>query len=186
MKVLLLILSSIVFAQTNQQVDPMMKQLEEHLKRTQNMFEQFFQDDFIDQMNGRFMRPDGLIENDWSRVLGGLKTSWKETDRAKILVVEGEISGEDPLDIQVKDGMISLKGIVKKKVDRNGQKSTHQYQFQRSYSIPPGTDVSQMDIQKKGEKEIWLVFPFATIKPEKKKRNDGLKPLKSKKSDRTI
>lgn len=190
MKLLFLVLSTLIFAQNNMPRDPIIQRLEEQLKNSQHMFEKMFKDDFFKDMdqqffggNHPFFNQKGLIEDDWERALGGLKTSWKDTKNAKVLVIEGEVSGEDPLDIQVQGGMISLKGTVNKKIKNRGDTVVRRYQFQRSYSVPRGTDIAQMKIEKKGDKELWLIFPYQEAK---KKQNDDLKPLKSRESDPKI
>jgi HSP20 family molecular chaperone IbpA len=192
MKFCLFVLITFSLAQPQGPQDPVLKRLEQQLQRSQHMFEKFFKDDFFKGMdqqfqNHPFFRGNDLIEDDWGRGLGGIKTSWKDVENAKVLIINGNISGEDPLDIQVKNGMISIKGIVKKEVQQNGKKSHHQYQFQRSYSVPRGADIAKMSIEKKNDSEIWLIFPYGDdSNAPVKKKDDGLKPLKSHKSDPTI
>ena len=199
MKFFLLIFLCFSIEAQNKKIDPLIQQLERELLKTQNRFEQFFKDDFFKGFDQEFFGPNSqlfkqmdLIDGKWPHQMGALKTTWKESEHAKILVVEGNVSGEEPLDIEVNDGMISLKGTAKKEISMNGEKAIQRFNFHRSYSVPSGTDIANMKIEKKSDKELWLIFPYKTKSSnslKKKKtihRDDGLKPLKTNKSDPTI
>jgi HSP20 family molecular chaperone IbpA len=171
--------------------DPMIREMfEMRQKLFDDIHKSFFNDDFHSAMDF-----DSFFE-DHESYLKGLngeqnslfKSSWEETQEGRILKIT-PTNKQSQLDIDIKDGMISIKGKNESSKEKNQVIS----KISSSFSIPVDVDAKKADIQDKNG-EIWIKFPWVVgkienkskINHEKKDEDEDERPLKPSPGDITI
>lgn len=177
--------------QISQIQDPMIREMfEMRQKLFDDIHKSFFNDDF--NMGMEF---DSFFE-DHENYFKGLtgeqnslfKSSWEETQEGRILKIV-PTNKQSQLDIDIKDGMISIKGKNESSKEKNQVIS----KISSSFSIPVDVDAKKADIQDKNG-EIWIKFPWGVgkienkskINHEKKDEGEDERPLKPSPGDITI
>ncbi len=125
---------------------------------------------FEDSMNDSFSGFDSIT----SSTSAAFSSEWVESGSGKTLVITPKDPGQQ-LDIDVKNGMVSIKGKSESK--ENG--SSFVSNFSNSFSIPGDCDPDKVKtVQKDGK--IMLEFPFREIKkvvtPKKEEERKPLPP----------
>lgn len=86
---------------------------------------------------------------------GGVEISQGEDDQYKYVKIFGEGVDKDSLDIQIKDGMISISGRVEKKTgDGQGFSSTSISSFSQRFNTPSGVIEDDVDFDSKDDSVI--------------------------------
>lgn len=122
---------------------------------------------FEDSMNDSFSSFDSIAGSSSS----AFSTEWLETGAGKTLV----ITPKDPhqqLDIDVKNGMVTIKGKAESKENNSSFVSS----FSNSFSIPGDCDPDKVKtLQKDGK--IMLEFPYREMKKVTTPKKEERKPL---------
>lgn len=165
-----LLLGFSVFAQNQQgfidndiesQVQEMMqrqRRMLDTLMKDRSQFDEYVKELFKRMENeGAFQMPRGNFRFDQST----LKTKWTESDDSRVLIVYTS-SKDDKVNIDIKDGLITLSGskTIKENLTGNTQASsysTRTYNFQKSLSIPGDVDVESVKF-KSQEGHLHIVF----------------------------
>ncbi len=78
----------------------------------------------------------------------GIEVASDEDSQYKYLKISGEGVDKDTLDIQIKNGMISISGKVEKRSgDGQGSSSTYISQFSQSFNVPNGVDEKDVEME---------------------------------------
>lgn len=95
-----------------------------------------------------------------------VKVSEREDDQYTYIDIKGEGLSKDQVEIEIKDGMVSISGTIEKKIDNKGQgfhsSSTSLSQFSQRFNLPPGVDESRVQFED-AENRMTLKFPKTTI-----------------------
>ncbi|WP_408097229.1 Hsp20/alpha crystallin family protein [Peredibacter sp. HCB2-198] len=105
---------------------------------------------------------------------------WKETAGGRTLAITPK-SPDQKLDINVNNGMITIKGSAEQKSQYGNTIS----QFNNSFNVPGDCDPSKVKMDQKDGK-ILLNFPFRTAKTIQKRPEDQRKPLPKSEDDVVI
>lgn len=108
-----------------------------------------------------------------------VKTNWEETSSGRTLSITPE-TPEQKLDINVQNGMVTIKGKSEVKTAQGISSSD----FSSSFSIPQDVDGTKVRMDQKDGK-IVIFFPWKTVK-EVAPKKDGRVPLPRDDSDVTI
>lgn len=99
----------------------------------------------------------GFVNND-----NDVLISEREDDKYKYIDIESKNMNPETMKINIKDGMISISGEIKKISENeiDGRKSYSEFisTFQRSFNIPDGVDQSKADFEK-NSKKVTIKFP---------------------------
>ena len=121
--------STFIYGQTSDQAQ-MQKQIDEMMKRRDEMLRSLLNDDSFQEMEKRmqnmmkeFSENGAGFDNDFfgSSVVG--EYDWKETDKYKILSLKIKQIKDKPLDIKIEKGQIRLKGDVEEVSEEKSSKS---------------------------------------------------------------
>ncbi len=113
----------------------------------------------MDQMMGSAFSGGSVFDS--GSLGGGVEVSQGEDDQYKYVKISGEGVDKDSLDIQIKNGMVSISGRIEKKVgDGHGYESTSISSFSQSFNTPRGVieDDVKFDTEEDG-----LVLKFKKI-----------------------
>lgn len=105
---------------------------------------------------------------------------WSETSGGRTLAISPK-SPDQKLDINVNNGMITIKGSTELK----SQYGTSVSQFNNSFNVPGDCDATKVKMDQKDGK-ILLNFPFRTAKSIQKKPVDQRRPLPKSEDDVVI
>lgn len=147
-------------------------------------FDRFFDDDNFENFMGHLRPFDNMAEGDGH---------WMETPKERILIFKVKQDKDHPMDIKIKDGMVSITGKVVQENKIGGMVSKSISSFSQSYSIPEDVDQASASFDNK-EGEILIKFKKLAAKKSLKDRpsidspagNPALKPLRPKDGDVTI
>lgn len=168
-----------------------MRELMDQFHTEDLSIDQFFQDDHFDRFMDRFGPMMNLDE-------GGHK--WLETPTHRILILQQELDSKSPLDINIEDGKIKIKGeIVKDTLNEQGSSSVRSVirrSFSQTLPLPDDVDGNKAMVEHK-DGRLQIKFPkksSAGLKSGNKVDHDknkprsrpNLRPLKPKKGDITI
>lgn len=130
---------------------------------------------FLDEAMSDSLSPFSSVRG----VSNNFKTEWNESASGRTLVITPS-SPEQKLDIDVTNGMVTIKGKSEIKNGNNVSVSN----FQNSFSVPADCDFSKVKIDQKDGK-ILVQFPYtATSKPKViKPIEEDRKPLPPSESD---
>ena len=107
---------------------------------------------------------DSMVSSITGMKGGNVEISTKNDDKFEYIEVVGDDLDPKALNVEIKDGMVSISGTIEKRVDndRNGVKSTSSYvsSFQRSFNIPTGVDENKVSFEPKKNK---LVIKFQKV-----------------------
>lgn len=145
--------------QLKRQIDEVMKAREEMLK---SLMDDSFSGEFEKRMEDMMKRFGGIgpgnpFDQFDSQAIGSY--DWEETPTEKILKIKVTQSKDQPLDIKIENGMISIKGIAETLSGTGANKIKSRINFQKSFSLPTDIDQSNPDF-KNNEKlgELWITF----------------------------
>ena len=113
-------------------------------------------------------------------VTANYQMDWEETGSGRVLTITPK-SPEQNLDINVNNGMITIKG----KAEQKSQYGSTISDFTNSISVPGDCDSTKVKMDSKGGK-ILLNFPFRTAKTIKKTPEIERKPLPKSEEDVVI
>lgn len=121
----------------------------------------FFSDDFDDafKMMGKLLNQSQSMGSTYTfsesdGASNGVDLAWSEDDKGKILTIKLK-DKNNPIDVDVKDGMISIKGKVMTKTESGSSMRT----FSQSQSVPAGVDGSKVQISA-SDNNIVMKFPW--------------------------
>ncbi len=177
------------FTQKDPQIDHIKKQMELreelHRKMIENLFhgthdDQLFKD--MEKLMDDAMKDSfGAGTSSFSYSFGAqnFETDWQESEAGRTLFITPQ-SKDQKLDINVQQGMVTIKGKSETKTP-NGTKVSD---FQNSFSIPQDCDSTKVKMDQKNGK-IVMFFPWKTLKKEVPEKNERI-PLPKAESDVTI
>jgi len=114
----------------------------------------------MDKMMGNAFAASPIFDRDLS-MDNGIKISQGEDGQYKFVKISGEGVDKDSLDVQIKDGMVSISGRVEKKEgDGKTFQSTSISSFSQSFNAPNG--VNQDDVKMVSENDA-IVLKFKKI-----------------------
>lgn len=162
-----LIFSQLLLAQSNER-DLMQKQIEEMMRRRNEMIKSLFNDDDnFDAMEKRMMDMMKRFDDDdfnlgASSFFGGSvvgEYDWKEDEQYKTLSIKVKQIKDRPLDIKIEKGMIKIKGDVEEVLENGSvkKKRISKVHFERSFSIPAGVDEKNPQFENK-DGELLIKF----------------------------
>lgn len=145
--------------QLKRQIDEVMKARDEMLK---SLMDDSFSGEFEKRMEDIMKRFGGIGPGnpfDQSDSLAIGSYNWEETPTEKILKIKVTQSKDQPLDIKIENGMISIKGIAETLSGTGANKIKSRINFQKSFSLPTDIDQSNPEF-KNNEKlgELWITF----------------------------
>ena len=105
---------------------------------------------------------------------------WIETAGGRTLSITPK-NPEQKLDINVNNGMVTIKGTAEQKSQYGNSIS----EFNNSFNVPGDCDSTKVKMDQKNGK-ILLNFPFRTAKTIQKKPTDQRKPLPKSEDDMVI
>ncbi len=152
-----------------------MRDLRKNLLGDRQLLEKYFQKGFLDRVDKMFedsMRDFGgedfdqifrSFQDSFQSMGAGLNTRWKETEEAKILIVDGAVAQGGNFDLKVKEGMVSISGTLEKDL---GQMGKRMMSFSNTFPVPAGTDPNKIRIEN-GEEGLLVIFPWAKGKAGK-------------------
>ncbi|NOT77996.1 MAG: Hsp20/alpha crystallin family protein [Bacteriovoracaceae bacterium] len=145
--------------QLKRQIDEVMKARDEMLK---SLMDDSFSGEFEKRMEDIMKRFGGIgpgnpFDKSDSLAIGSY--NWEETPTEKILKIKVTQSKDQPLDIKIENGMISIKGIAETLSGTSANKIKSRMNFQKSFSLPTDIDQSNPEF-KNNEKlgELWITF----------------------------
>lgn len=172
--------------QLKRQIDEVMKARDEMLK---SLMDDSFSGEFEKRMEDIMKRFGGIGPGnpfDQSDSLAIGSYNWEETPTEKILKIKVTQSKDQPLDIKIENGMISIKGIAETVNGTGINKIKSRINFQKSFSLP--TDIDQTNPEfKNNEKlgELWITFKKIMSKKSPKRIDERI-PVKPTDQDLSI
>lgn len=172
--------------QLKRQIDEVMKARDEMLK---SLMDDSFSGEFEKRMEDIMKRFGGIGPGnpfDQSDSLAIGSYNWEETPTEKILKIKVTQSKDQPLDIKIENGMISIKGIAETVNGTGINKIKSRINFQKSFSLP--TDIDQTNPEfKNNEKlgELWITFKKIMSKKSPKRIDERI-PVKPTDQDISI
>jgi HSP20 family molecular chaperone IbpA len=177
----------------------MQKQIEQLMKARAQMLKSLFDDSDFQDFDKHF---ENMFKNfdkshfDSDSMMGGNvvgEYDWRETDTHQIFVLKVTQVKDKPLDIKIEKGHILLSGQVESVEENKGKKSKRisKVHFERSFSIPEGVDLKNLDFEN-GKGEFLIKFKKlapSKIKnqtPKKEQPSDERRPIGIDESDVTI
>lgn len=128
-----------------------------------------FQNQMRKQMDAMFDKnffKSGFIGQIPSSMSDGLEIEHSEDDRYKYIEIKTEGLDKDAIKVDISDGMVSIRGEIRKKSDKNSGKSFFQSQsissFSKSFSIPRGVNENDVEIDSK-DQNIIIKFPKLSV-----------------------
>lgn len=142
------------------------KEVEKMFKDFDKGFEKFFQDGIINSDYLKdFLGDDNfqkLLDNPDFYDLYSNEFEWKETQKARILIVRIKAPKGSPTDIKIAKGRIVISGKkeVKNKYQamHGAQKEIRIVEFKNEFAIPRDTDADRAKIESK-QNEIHIILP---------------------------
>lgn len=137
------------------------QRFERDFREAEKRMDQMFKHQSLD-----FMVPKDLITG------FGLEKFWKEEKDRKVLVIKALPVEDRPLDIRVKDDVLTIKGhFIKKNKDENSYSEVIS-SFEESLSLPDDVVGDKMQIEPKAQSEqLWLIFPKKASHPEDRQKD---------------
>lgn len=199
-----LLMSSLLFAQNkNNGSKDFFEALREQMKEDREQMEKYLQGDFIDrvdkmieQMQTDFFKQYDQMLNDeqfgnilkqMELGLGDVPHRWESTKDGQKLIVEVTPMKDAPLEINILDHLITLKGTVEKVEKSNdGKKKIHSrriFTFHQNVAIPPSLD-PQTAVIEQGKSEIVVTFKNKTDKKKSVPSKTSIKSDATKKEDK--
>ncbi len=195
-----LVLTTMAYSQKKapaSRMTPEQKHMEQFLEMRKRLLQEFhhsfgssmLQDDFFEQSMESFFDDDmtGIAGNSFT-IGGNFESSWEETDEERIFVIKPQ-NKEIPLDIKIKDQMISIQS--KQEVKTKTGKASSSSSFSSNFSLPRDVDGEKALVEQRGE-EILVRLPKKKVsgdnRPTTPKKLSPLpgEPLKPNPGDITI
>jgi HSP20 family molecular chaperone IbpA len=178
---LFILISSVVFAQTNQD-DQFARQIEEVMKAREEMLKMLMDDsnganlekrmmDMMKQFNQHGL--DNVFDQSPGTVVG--EYDWVESDKYKTLKLKVTQVKDHPLDIKIEKGMIKFKGNVESVSGQGKNKTKQRISFERSFSLPDDVDQTNPEFENKGGE---LLIKFKKLIPTIMNKSKSQKPTK--------
>ncbi|GAB4010595.1 MAG: hypothetical protein Fur0010_03610 [Bdellovibrio sp.] len=185
-----------LFAQSSQKGnDDFFKALREQMKAEREQMEKYFQGDFFDRVDQMieqmqkdfFNQYDQMLKDDqWGDLfkqmelgVGEVPSRWEPTKDGQKLIVEVTPMKDAPLEINIHDHLVTLKGTVEKTEKRDGAKgkvlSRRIFTFHQNIAVPPNLD-PQSAIVEQSKDSITITFKEKSGKG----KNQKIAPSKSK------
>lgn len=193
MKKILMILISLqiecLFAQSGQKGnDDFFKALREQMQAEREQMEKYFQGDFVDRVDQMieqmqkdfFNQYDQMLKDDqWGDLfkqmelgLGEVPSRWESTKDGQKLIVEVTPMKDAPLEINILDHLVTLKGTVEKTEKQDSAKgkvlSRRIFTFHQNIAVPPHLD-PQSAIIEQSKDSITISFKEKKGKLKNKK-----------------
>lgn len=142
--------------------DEVQKQIDEILKRRDQMLKNFFDEDsFFDSDMDSFLQ-DFMHKNSGVKGLDSMEYFWRDSQKGREFVIK-KPSPESQLEFKVENNIIEIRGEVHVKEEREfqGQKSYSERKsfLSQNVAIPPELDSDKMESRAEAD-EIILFFPF--------------------------
>lgn len=158
-----LILSFLVlnnaFAQSdNDYQDQMQKFRDFRKKMLERIFKDFDDDDFMrddDFFNDPFTQIDKVFKSSGMGSSNAFSSEWTEDAKGRSLIIKFA-SKDAPVDLNVKDGMVSISGRIIQKSEHGSSVSS----FSNSFSVPQDVDADKVNIENLEEGGLKLFFPY--------------------------
>lgn len=188
--------SNITFAQNandeqiKRQIDEVMKARDEMLK---SLMDDSFSGEFEKRMEDIMKRFGGIGPGfgqgnpfDQSDSLAIGSYNWEESPTEKILKIKVTQSKDQPLDIKIENGMISIKGIAETLSGTGANKIKSRINFQKSFSLPTDIDQTNPEFKNKDKLgELWITFKKIMSKKSPKRVEERM-PIKPTDQDISI
>ena len=140
--------------------------------------EDMFKD--LEKMAEELMNDSFTGMDSFAPTTSNFQMEWSETTGGRTLSITPK-TPEQKLDINVNNGMITIKGTAEQKSQYGSSVS----EFNNSFNVPGDCDPTKVKMDQKNGK-ILLNFPFRTAKSIQKKPQDQRKPLPKSEDDVVI
>lgn len=164
--------------QKNSEYDRLQKQLQLREEMHRRILDKFFNgtgsdEDLFGDMHEAFEEAFG---NSFAPRTSNFSAEWTETKEGRTLVITPK-TPDQQLDINVQNGMVTIKGKTEEKTD-TGMSSMS---FNNSFSVPGDCDASKVKMDQKNGK-ILVQFPFYSAKAVQVPKNNR-RPLPPSEGD---
>jgi HSP20 family molecular chaperone IbpA len=142
------------FAVSSDQDAEMRKQLEEVMKARDAILRSLMDDSSFQDMSARMEKLMQNFDRDdffnGENLVAG-EYDWIESKTHKILSLKVKQMKDQPLDIKINKGQITIKGNVESQSREGGKKKVSRVHFERVFSIPGGVDGDNPEFENKAD-----------------------------------